>query len=160
LQKSPSSHGAVLFGCVQAPLPLHWSFVHTLPSLVHAVPAESKQLSAASLQLWAHSGPPAQGLPAWTVQLPPPHVSGPLQKRPSPRGAALWGCVRAPVVLLWSFVPSSPAVVQAVPAAAKQLSAASLQVAAHSGPPARGLPACVQVPPLQVSVPLQKSPSS
>src|SRR5262249_59951702 len=38
LQKRPSSHGAVLFGCVHVPVPLHRSSVHGLPSLVQAVP--------------------------------------------------------------------------------------------------------------------------
>jgi len=41
VQKSPSSHGAVLFGCVHAPAPLQTSFVHRLPSLAHAEPDAS-----------------------------------------------------------------------------------------------------------------------
>jgi len=35
-----------------------------------------------------------------------------------------------------------------------------LHVSLHSAPPAHGSPLCVQTPPLQVSVPSQKSPSS
>jgi hypothetical protein len=49
LQNNPSSQEAVLFGCVQVPLPLHTSFVHTLPSLVQALPERALQLSAVSL---------------------------------------------------------------------------------------------------------------
>src|SRR5207248_6129678 len=49
--------------------------------------------------------------------------------------------------------------VQAVPAAVWQVAAASLQVLLHSAPPAQGSPLCVQMPPPQVSVPLQKTPS-
>ena len=44
LQKWPSSHGAVLFGCAHAPFPLHWSFVQGLPSSVQPVPAATSQL--------------------------------------------------------------------------------------------------------------------
>src|SRR5262249_62164593 len=44
LQKRPSSHGAVLFGCVHVPVPLHRSSVHGLPSLVQAVPDASHEV--------------------------------------------------------------------------------------------------------------------
>jgi hypothetical protein len=79
------------FGCVQLPDALHTSSVHALPSLVHAVPAGSKQLSAVSLQASAHSGPPAHGLPAWLEQAPPLHASVPLQYRPSSQGEPFAG---------------------------------------------------------------------
>src|SRR5205823_2431445 len=65
LQTSPvvhgfrSSHVAVLFGCVQVPSPLHWSSVQTSPSSVHGVAAAVWQLSAASLHVSLHSGPPS-----------------------------------------------------------------------------------------------------
>src|SRR5262245_64296149 len=109
VQSSPSLHVAPSLpgGWLQVPLPLHWSFVHGFPSLVHAVPAGSRQLSAASLQVSAHSGPPVQGLPTCT-QVPPLHVSGPLQKSPSSHGAVLFGCVQAPAPLHWSFVHALP----------------------------------------------------
>ena len=41
VQKRPSSHEAVLFGCVHAPAPLQTSFVQRLPSLAHAEPEDS-----------------------------------------------------------------------------------------------------------------------
>src|SRR5262249_2034337 len=157
----PSSHGAVLFGWAQLPAPLHWSLVHPLPSSVHAVPDGAKQLSAASLQVDAHSAPPAHGSPACTLHEPPLHVSAPSQKRPAAHGAVLFGWAQLPAPLHWSLVPPLPSSVHAVPDGAKQLSAASLQVDAHSAPPAHGSPVCaLQLPPLQVSAPLQNKPSS
>src|SRR5262249_51274337 len=72
----------------------HWSLVQTFPSSVHAVPDATKQLSAISLHEFAHSAPPAHGSPAWRLQLPPEHVSAPLQKRPSLHGALLAVCVQ------------------------------------------------------------------
>jgi hypothetical protein len=56
---------------------------------VQAVPAGTAQLSRASSQVSAHSGPPAHGSPAWTLQVSAPHVSAPLQWSPSSHGAAL-----------------------------------------------------------------------
>jgi hypothetical protein len=64
LQNKPSLHGALLLGCVHAPVPLQTSFVHALPSVAHAFPAVSLQLSAASLQTSAQSAPPLHGSPA------------------------------------------------------------------------------------------------
>src|SRR5215472_8276808 len=84
---------------MQAPAPSQWSSVQTLPSLVHAVVTGSRQLSAASLQVCAHSGPPVQGLPVWLLQPPAPsQVSMPLQKRPSlqEEPAVESGCVQFP----------------------------------------------------------------
>src|SRR6185369_1378398 len=49
LQNRPSLHGAVLLLCTQVPAPLHSSSVQTLPSVVHADPRSSLQVSAASL---------------------------------------------------------------------------------------------------------------
>src|SRR5207253_32440 len=85
-----------------------------LPSFVHAVVTGSKQLSAASLQVCAHSGPPTHGSPAWLMQPPAAsQVSAPLQKRPSlhddPAGA--FGCVHVPA-------PSQTSVVQPLPSLA------------------------------------------
>src|SRR5262249_51270588 len=92
--------GAVLAVCAQVPAPSQWSSVQTLPSLVQLVVAGSKQLSAASLQVCAHSGPPAQGSPVWLLQPPAPsQVSAPSQKRPSVHvvPAVEFGCVQLPV---------------------------------------------------------------
>src|SRR5207248_2346896 len=88
-----------------------WSSVQTLPSLVQAIVAGSKQLSAASLQVRAHSGPPAHGSPAWFVQPPAPsQVSGPLQNVPSlhdaPSGEL--GCVHVPAPSHTSLVHGFP----------------------------------------------------
>ena len=63
LQNTLSSHDALLFGCVQEPLPLQMSFVQTLPSLVHAEPEDALQLSAASWHTFAHTAPPVHGSP-------------------------------------------------------------------------------------------------
>src|SRR5258705_13822097 len=41
VQKRPSSHETVLFGCEHAPAPLQTSFVQRLPSLAHAEPDDS-----------------------------------------------------------------------------------------------------------------------
>src|SRR5439155_24812850 len=67
---------------------------------------------------------------------------------------------RVPTPWQVSSVQTWPWLVQAVPAAVWQSWAASLQMSSHSAPPVHGSPPCVQVPPLQVSVPLQKRPSS
>src|SRR5439155_9003342 len=165
LQTSPvvhgfrSSHGAVLFGCVQVPSPSHWSSVQTSPSSVHGVSAAVWQPCAASLQVLSHSGPPAHGSPP-CVQVPPLHVSVPLQKRPSLQEAVLLGCVQAPAPLHTSSVQTLPSSVHGTLAGVWQLSAASLDRSLHSAPPVHGSPLCVHVPPLQVSVPLQTRPSS
>jgi hypothetical protein len=138
LQNRSSLQGAVLFGCVQTPLPLHWSVVHGLLSVAQAVPAGSRQLSAFSLQMLAQSLPLLHGLPACTPQFPPLQVSAPLQNWPS---------------------------VQALPSGsgAVQESLPSLQDSEQSPSPSgggQGLPAWIaQLPPLQVSAPLQKRPS-
>src|SRR5262249_18373324 len=156
LQNRPSSQGAVLLGCVQVPAPLHWSLVQPLPSSVHAVPDGAKQLSAASLQADAHSAPPAHGSPAWTLQLPLLHASPPLQNSPASQGAVLFGCAQVPAPLHWSLVQPLPSSAHAVPDGAKQLPASSLHTDAHSPPFAHGSPAwAAQLPPLQVSAPLQ-----
>src|SRR5206468_488404 len=130
-------------------------------SSVQVVPVGAKQLSAASLHVDAHSAPPAHGSPACTPQLPPPQVSAPLQNSPSVQGAVLFGWAQVPAPLHWSLVQPLPSSVHATPTGAKQLSAASLHVDAHSAPPAHGSPACTpQLPPPQVSAPLQNTPSS
>jgi len=106
-----------------------------------------------------HSAPPAHGSPL-CVQVPPLQVSVPLQKNPSSQEAVFGVCAQVPEPLQASSVQTLSSLVQAVPAAVWQVAAASLQVLLHSAPPAHGSPLCVQVPPLQVSVPLQKNPSS
>jgi hypothetical protein len=53
----PSLQGTVFGGWPQPPVPLHRSLVQTLPSSMHGVVLASKQLSAVSLQLSAHSPP-------------------------------------------------------------------------------------------------------
>ena len=67
---------------------------------------------------------------------------------------------QVPVPLQASSVQTLLSVAQAVAAAAKQLSAVSLQELLQSAPPAQGSPAWPQVPAPQVSAPLQKTPSS
>src|SRR5438093_8173924 len=63
LPKRPSLQEAVLFGCVQAPAPLHTSSVQTLPSLVRAVSAGVAQSPAAPSPVSVQATPPAQGAP-------------------------------------------------------------------------------------------------
>src|SRR5262249_26866972 len=119
------------------------------------------QLSAASLHASAHSDPPAQGLPVCWAHAPPLHVSVPLQKRLSLHGSVLGGCAHAPLPLHASSVQPLPSSVHGVPPGSKQLPADSLHASAHSGPLAHGSPACwPHAPPLHVSAPLQKTPSS
>ena len=64
VQGLPSSHGAVLNGCRQAPVPSQTSSVHSLPSSAQPAPSSPKQSLLTSSQVSAHSEPPAQGLPA------------------------------------------------------------------------------------------------
>jgi hypothetical protein len=71
------------------------------------------------------------------------------------------GWVQAPAPLQTSLVHGFPSLGQPVPAGSKHVLPASLHVAAHTAPPAHGLPACNEHPlPLQVSAPLQNDPSS
>jgi hypothetical protein len=58
------------------------SGVQAFPSAVQVENSGPAQPSCSS-QVSAHSGPPAQGSPACTLQLPPAHVSAPLQNKPS-----------------------------------------------------------------------------
>jgi hypothetical protein len=160
LQASPSSHGDVLSVATQFPAPSHLSSVHEFPSSEHGVPAATKQSSSVSLQPSAHSVPPAQGSPVWFAHVPPLHVSLPLQNRPSLQGSALLTAAQFPAPSHSLSVHSLPSSVHEVPDATKQLSPLSLQESAHSPPPLHGLPACMeQEPALQVSAPLQNTPS-
>ena len=107
-------------GCAHAPAPSHTSSVQTLPSLVQGVAAAVWQLSAASLQLLSHSGPPAHGSPL-CVQTPALQLSAPLQKSPSSQVVplALLGCVHAGALTLplhTSVVHGLSSSVQLVPA--------------------------------------------
>src|SRR5688572_14150670 len=117
------------------------------------------QSSVTSLQVLAHSAPATHGSPVW-VHAPPLQTSAPLQNRPSSQGAVFGGWPHAPMPLQRSFVQTLPSSVQGMMAGAKQLSAVSLQVAAHSSPPPQGSPVPPQAPmPLQVSVAVQKRAS-
>jgi hypothetical protein len=86
-----------------------------------------------------------------------------VQTLPSDVQGVLFGTltgVQAPAPLHSSLVHSLPSSVQDVPEVSKQLSAPSLQASEHSVPPRHGSPAWIeQVPPPQVSEPLQNSPS-
>jgi len=98
LQKTPSLHGTVLFGCAHVPLPLHWSLVQTLPSSGQAVPED-----------------------AWFARHVPDalQVSGSVQAVSSgdPQAVPLgtFGCVHEPALLQISLVQSLPSVVQPLP---------------------------------------------
>jgi hypothetical protein len=140
---SPSGPGQGLPACVeQIPL-LQVSAPLQNAASLHAEPLGSAavQVSVGSLhdsaQLASPSGP-GHGLPLCVAQTPPLHVSLPLQYSPSVHAEPF----------------GSPSV---------QASAASLHVSEQlpspSGP-GHGLPAwVVQLPPLQVSTPLQNRPS-
>jgi hypothetical protein len=140
LQKAPSLH-ALKFG-----------------SFAVQLPAASLQLSA---QFPSPSGP-GQGLPAW-LQVPPPHVSVPLQKIPSLHDTVLFVPPHAPPEH-WSLdvhtLPSLHAL--RFGSFAVQVSLLSLQLSAQllspSGP-GQGSPVWLHAPPAQVSVPLQNKPS-
>ena len=108
LQYRPSLQEAELLGCVHQLL-THRSSVHGFPS--------SGQLQVVSHEsvFSLHDAPPGQGSPAWMLQLPPPHVSAPLQYRPSLQEAELLGCVHDPLPLHTSLVHSLPSLLQAVP---------------------------------------------
>src|SRR5262249_56618554 len=85
--------------------------------------AATRQLSALSLQLFAHSPPLEHGLPAWW-QVPPPQVSVPLQNRPSSHDAVLFVCAHVPAPLHMSSVHGLLSSVHAVPAGLEQSSVA------------------------------------
>jgi hypothetical protein len=83
LQNKPSLQAAALLGWEHVPEPLQTSFVHTFPSVEHAVPFVLKQLSEASLHCVLHSLPPVHGLPLPTQVPLPLQVSVAVQNRPS-----------------------------------------------------------------------------
>ena len=103
----------------------------------------AKQLSATSSQdskqFWSPSGP-GHGSPAWSEQVPPEHVSAPLQNSPSEHGAALFGWPQAPAPSHTSSVQTLESGVQAPPAGLLQLSAVSLQVLSQNVRPGQGSP--------------------
>src|SRR5262249_30173232 len=114
--------------CVEHVPPVQVSVpLQNTPSL-HAVPLGSfaVQLSSTSLQEAAQLLSPVlsgrHGSPEWTEQLPPEHVSVPLQNRLSVHGAVLFGCVQVPVALHLSSVQTLRSLVHAVPAGWKPLS--------------------------------------
>src|SRR5690606_28746198 len=80
--------------------------------------------------------------------------------RPSLHGALFGGWTQAPPPSQRSSVQPLPSSPQAVPDGVAQASVDSLQVRLHSTPALQGAPACsTQLPPLQVSAPLQNRPS-
>src|SRR6185369_3023518 len=98
--------------------------------------------------------PPVHGSPACWEQVPPLQVSAPLQKTPSLQDTALFGCEQLPLPSQTSLVQPFASVVQTVPAATKQLSAASLQTLLHSVAPQAPKWCVVQAVLLQLSLPL------
>jgi hypothetical protein len=71
--------------------PVHVSATSQTPAAGrHTVAAETKQLSAPSLQVSSQMPPPVQGSPAWTLQAPAVQLSAPLQKKPSLQAAVLF----------------------------------------------------------------------
>jgi hypothetical protein len=122
------------------PEPLHWSpVVHAFASS-HDVPEALAQVSGVSLQVCAQNASAVHGLPLCVAQLPPAHVSVPLQNNPSSHDDVLFGCVQEPEPLQMSFVQTLPSLVHAVPLDALQLSAASWHTFAHTAPPVHGSP--------------------
>jgi hypothetical protein len=132
----PSSHAAFSSGAGSFTHPLdglHESAVHwLLSSQLRVVPPQE---------------PPAQ----WSFSV---------QASLSSQGAEFGTWPQAPLPLQTSSVQGLLSVAQGVFAAVKQSIAVSLQLLLHCGPPVHGLPACTtQLPPLQVSAPLQNTPS-
>jgi hypothetical protein len=147
--QTPDRHMSV---CVQ-PLPSSQPEPSVLAGFEH-VPFVGLQVPA----VWHESdAEQVTGLPA---QLPPLQASPVVQALPSSHAAVLLTCAQVPAPLQTSFVQTLLSLVQAVLAATKQFPAASLHELLHSAPPAQGSPAWPQAPPLQVSTPLQKTPSS
>jgi len=153
LQNRPSLHGAVLLLCTQVPAPLHSSSVQTLPSVVHADPRSSLQVSAASLHESWQTLPPVHGSPECWLQVPPPQMSVPLQNRPSsqtlpsPPSHALVASLQAPAQVPMPPAHGSPGWTVHDPA--RHVSGPLQNVPSSHGPV---LFVCAQVP-----VPLQKS---
>src|SRR5207247_1602145 len=69
-------------------------------------------------------------------------------------------CLHVPAASHWSTVHARPSLAQAVPCGARQWVVSLHVKLLQSAPPAHGSPEWPQVPPLQVSVPLQNLPSS
>src|SRR5438094_430715 len=104
--------------------------------------------------------PSGSGVPP--PQTPAVHTSPLVHGLPSVHvvPSVTFGCVHAPAPLHSSRVHWFVSGVQRVPARSKQSSSVSLQSSAHSEPPVHGSPLWRHAPPAQVSVPLQKRPSS
>ena len=94
------------------------------------------------------------------TQAPDWHMSVCVQAFPSLHERVLPGWTHEPFPSHRSSVQGLPSLVQLVPIGSKQLCAPSLHVSSHAEPAEHGLPACPQIPPLHVSTPLQKTPSS
>src|SRR5438034_3586056 len=184
----PWPHMPVLTLQVSTPVQRSWSehsaSVLQQPGMGSLTQAPWPSLAMGSQVLVVQTTPSSQLGAATTVwHMPPSQASSPLQNWPSSQrigvpahtsllqtspvvhgfrsshGAVLSGCVQAPSPSHWSSVQTSPSSVHGVSAAVWQSWAASLHVLLHSGPLAHGSPLCLQTPPLQVSVPLQKTPS-
>jgi len=138
----PSSHEAV-FGTPQVPEPSHTSSVHGLPSGVHGVPDPSKHDCVASVQVALHS--PLHGLPLPTQVPAPSHWSVEVQNCPSSHGVPL------------GATQSSLSSLQVLEFAQVPTTARGSDWAGDCG---HGLPLLTQDPSMQLSSPLQNSPSS
>jgi hypothetical protein len=88
VQASPSSHGSLLFGCVQRPAPSHASFVQRLPSSGQGLPIASYE-HVAEQQSPGTVPPSSQSSPISTSPLPqigPPQLdSGNVLTQPGGR---------------------------------------------------------------------------
>jgi hypothetical protein len=159
VQKSPSSQ-FVAEPPPHVPEPLQVSpVVHALASS-QLTPELRAQVSGTSLHCCWQNESDVQGLPVWIEQLPPEHVSVPLQNRPSVHATVLFGCVQVPNPLHTSSVHTLLSLVHVAPLSARQLSTDSLQMFWHTAPPVHGSPLWIeQLLPPQVSLPLQNRPS-
>jgi hypothetical protein len=82
-----------------------------------------------------------------------------VQNSPSSHAPVLGSCAHVPSPSQASSVQTLPSDEHGVPAATRQVSAASLQTLLHSGFDVHGLPLPLQTPPWQTSVAVQNAPS-
>src|SRR5262245_19617807 len=162
VQALPSLHGAVLFGCVHAPLPSHWSSVHTLPSFVQAVIAGWKPSTGQApddpVQLSATSHSPAAARQVVVDDLKPSvHFPAPSQESVPSQAPPFEVPVQA-VVAGWKpstgQAPDDPVHLSATshsPAAARQMVVAGWKPSTHFPAPSQeSVPS--QAPPFEVPV--------
>jgi hypothetical protein len=179
LQNVPSSHGAELFVWMHVPEPSHRSSVQTLESLEHGVVllarASAGHVADPPVQTSAASHSAAASRQTTVVEANPSaghEADVPLQVSPTsqmPEALRQLLPVEKPSAGQLSELPVQFSATSHTPfaerhtvaALAKQSSVDSLQVLPQMPPPVHGSPVCApQVPPLQVSSPLQNSPSS